>query len=250
MGKLDGKDAVIVGASRGLGRGIAEQFDASGAHVTAIARSPGALSDLAAAHPGMTIEVADATDPTTAGVLLDRHQPDILALVAGASALLRPVHHHTWETFSLNWHVDVRIAFYWIREALLLPLRPGAHILVMSSGAAIHGSPMSGGYAGAKATLRFLASYANEESQRAGLGITVSAILPRMTPETELGHAALAAYAARAGVSEDEFRARMGPLVTPQIAGDALVAIATSDEAGRAYELTGNGLEELAGGAT
>jgi NAD(P)-dependent dehydrogenase (short-subunit alcohol dehydrogenase family) len=247
MGELDGMTGVVVGASRGLGRGIAERFSAAGATVVAVGRSPRALEELASAHPRIRAEVADATDPTAAGELLDRHQPDILALVAGASSLLRPVHHHTWETFSLNWQVDVRMAFHWVREALLLPLRPGSQIIVMSSGAAIHGSPMSGGYAGAKATLRFLAAYASEESDRAGLGITVTAVLPRLTPETELGRAAVAAYAARAGASPDQFAARLGPPVTPQIAGDAFVTIATAGGDGGAYELTGDGLTKLTG---
>jgi NAD(P)-dependent dehydrogenase (short-subunit alcohol dehydrogenase family) len=245
MGQLDGKTGLVVGASRGLGRGIAERFSAAGATVVAVARSPRALEELASAHPRIRAEVADAADPTVAGELLGRHQPDILALVAGARPLLRPVHHHTWETFSLNWQVDVRLAFHWVREALLLPLRPGSRVLVMSSGAAVHGSPMSGGYAGAKATLRFLAAYAGEESQRAGLGIAVSAVLPRLTPETGLGHAAVAAYAARAGASEEQFLARMGPPVTPQIAGDAFVTLAAADGDGGAYELTGDGLKKL-----
>lgn len=246
MGQLDGKTGLVVGASRGLGRGIAQRFSAAGASVVAVARNPRALEELASAHPRIRTEVADGTDPTVAGELLDRHQPDILALVAGASPLLRPVHHHTWETFSLNWQVDVRMAFHWVRDALLLPLRPGSRILVMSSGAAINGSPMSGGYAGAKATLRFLAAYASEESQRAGLGITVSVVLPRLTPETALGRAAVAAYAARMGASEDQFLARMGPPVTPQIAGNAFVTIATADGEGGAFELTGDGLKKLA----
>ena len=116
----------------------------------------------------------------------------------------------------------------------------GSQILVMSSGAAIYGSPLSGGYAGAKATLRFLAAYANEESHRAGLGITVTAVLPRLTPQTELGRAAVAAYAARAGASQDQFVARLGRPVTPQIAGDAFVTIATAGGEGGAYELTGD----------
>jgi len=245
MGELDGMTGLVVGASRGLGRGVAEQLSAAGAQVVAVARSASALEELASAHPPIRAEVADATDATAAGVLLERHHPDILALVAGASPLLRPVHHHTWETFSLNWQVDVRMAFGWIREALLLPLRPGSQIVVMSSGAALYGSPLSGGYAGSKATLRFLAAYAHEESHRAGLGITVSAVLPRLTPQTELGRAAAAAYATRAGASPDQFAARLGPPVTPQIAGDAFVTIAAAAGGGGAYELTGEGLTKL-----
>jgi hypothetical protein len=38
------------------------------------------------------------------------------------------------------------------------------------------------GTAGSKATQRFLAGYAREESRRAGLDLTVTAVLPRMTP--------------------------------------------------------------------
>jgi hypothetical protein len=59
----------------------------------------------------------------------------------------------TWETFSVNWHTDVKIAFTWLREALLQPLPPGSRVAV-SSGAAINSSPASGGYAGATSFLK------------------------------------------------------------------------------------------------
>ena len=89
----------------------------------------------------------------------------------------------------------MRHAFHWIREALLLPLDPGSTVVVMSSGAAVAGSPLSGGYAGSKATIRFLTGYAQEESQRAGLGIRFFSVLPKLTPATDLGSPAVAAYA-------------------------------------------------------
>ena len=85
------------------------------------------------------------------------YEPEVLVLVAGANPVMRPLQHQTWETFSVNWHTDVKIAFTWLREALLKPLPPGSRVVVVSSGAAINGSPASGGYAGAKATQRFLA---------------------------------------------------------------------------------------------
>ncbi len=152
--------------------------------MTALARSGPALEQLVAAIPTIGIEVADATDSSVVDLMLDRHKPDVLALVAGAQPTMLPLQDQTWETFSRNWEVDVQIAFHWIRRALVLPLSSGSQLLVMSSGAAIPGSPLSGGYARAKAMQRFLAAYANEESARAGLGITVSTVLPGMTPET------------------------------------------------------------------
>src|SRR5262245_13806055 len=122
MSDMHGKTAMVVGASRGLGRGVAEAFVAAGASVVAVARDTGPLADLVARHDGsVRTEAADASDPVVAGMLLDAHRPDVLALVAGATPLLRPLHHHTWETFSTNWNVDVRMAFNWLREALLLP---------------------------------------------------------------------------------------------------------------------------------
>jgi NAD(P)-dependent dehydrogenase (short-subunit alcohol dehydrogenase family) len=236
---------MVVGASRGLGRGVAEAFLAAGADVVAVARDAGPLAELAARNSALHVEEGDASDPVVAGRLLEARRPDVLALVAGASPLLRPLHHHTWETFSQNWNSDVRMTFNWLREALLLPLRPGSRIIVMSSGAALQGSPLSGGYAGAKAAQRFMADYAAQESRRAGLGIAVVSVLPRLTPATELGRPAVAAYAARAGISEAEYVAGMGEPVTPAVAGAAFVELATGDTSAGAFLLTGGGLQTL-----
>ena len=184
---------------------------------------------------------ADAADPTLAGNVINSRDPDIIAVIAGASLLLHPIHHHTWETFSQNWHVDVRLTFNWLREALLKPLRPGSRVLLMSSGAALRGSPMSGGYAGAKATIRFMAAYADDEARRHGLGIRVLAILPRLTPATQLGLSAVRTYAAREGGSEEQYRSALGAPVTPERAGEAFLELATGVlDAAVAYALTGD----------
>ncbi len=246
MNDLKGETTLVVGASRGLGRGIAEAFNDAGASVIAVGRDRPALDNLATERAGVVPEVADAADPTAAGMLLDRHSPSVLAIVAGAVPLPRPLHQQTWETFSANWNTDVRIAFHWLRESLLRPLDPGARIIVMSSGAAVQGSPISGGYAGAKATVRFIANYANEEAERAELGITVRAVLPKLTPNTELGRAGAAGYARRAGISYDTFVEQLGDPLTPQTTGAAFVQLATNDVASAlAYLLTSDGLQPL-----
>jgi NAD(P)-dependent dehydrogenase (short-subunit alcohol dehydrogenase family) len=238
---------IVVGASRGLGRGITTAFAEAGAPVIAVARTAAPSADQAADGTSILPEVADAGDPTVAGSLLDRYQPTAVILVAGASPLLRPLQHHTWETFSVNWHTDVRIAFHWVREALLKPLRPGSRVIVISSGAALQGSPLSGGYAGAKATQRFISAYAQDEATRAGLGITFTAVLPRLTPLTDLGRPAVRAYAARSGQSEQEYLQQFGEPLTPKVAGAALVELVRAEAANvaPAYLLTSAGLQDL-----
>jgi NAD(P)-dependent dehydrogenase (short-subunit alcohol dehydrogenase family) len=244
MKGIPDKTAVVVGASRGLGRGIASAFADAGAQVVAVARTGPALAELSAASPNIRAEVADAADPTAAWSLLDRYQPQILVLVAGANPVMRPLQHQTWETFSVNWHTDVKIAFTWLREALLQPLPSGSRIVVVSSGAAVDGSPASGGYAGAKATQRFIAGYAQDESRRAGLDISITTVMPRMTPFGDVGRRGVRAYATRSGQPEESFLQQLGELLTPEAAGSALVELVEADPAttAPAYLLTGSGL--------
>ena len=244
---LSGRTTVVVGASRGLGRGIATAFAEAGAPVVAVARTGAALTELATTNPNIRTEVADAADEGVAWNLLDQYDPEVLILLAGANPVMRPLQHQTWETFSINWHTDVKIAFTWLREALLKPLSPGSRVVVVSSGAAINGSPASGGYAGSKATQRFITGYAHEESHRAGLDITVTAVMPRMTPLGDVGKRGVRAYAARSGQTEQEYLKQLGEPLSPEQAGSALVDLIRADPATTApgYLLTAAGLQKL-----
>ena len=95
--------------------------------MVAVSRDAGRLRELSDEAGGSLVTVvADVTDPVVAGSLPDRHRPRTLILNAGAAPLMRPLQHHTWDTFSRDWAVDVRQAFHWIRESLLLPPAPGA----------------------------------------------------------------------------------------------------------------------------
>lgn len=249
MSDLASKPTIVIGASRGLGRGIAMALAEAGAPVVTVSRTS-AASEQAATGEAVQQELADAAEEATAAGLIERYDPQAVVLVAGATPHMQPLHEQTWETFSLNWETDVRIAFHWLREALRKPLRPGSRVVVFSSGAALNadGSPLSGGYAGAKATQRFITRYAQLESERGRLGISFTSVLPRFAPQTGVGAPAVAAYAAQSGLSLDEFLEQQPyELLTPESAGAAITELVRSDAAALApaYILTGAGLQPI-----
>src|SRR5690242_5840790 len=245
--ELSGTTALVTGASRGFGRAIAVALAKHGAHVAGVARDRGRLEELRAQlGDTFTPVAAVAADPVVAGQLLDKYRPRTLVLNAGAAPLTRPVHRQTWQTFSRNWEVDVQHVFNWTREALLLPLEPGSTVIAFSSGAALNGSPLSGGYAGAKATIRFIASYAAAESGRNALGIRFTSVLPQLSPETDLGAPGVAPSAARRGADVAAYLDRSGPALTPGQAGEAFVALASDPgHAAGPYLLTAAGLSPV-----
>jgi NAD(P)-dependent dehydrogenase (short-subunit alcohol dehydrogenase family) len=245
---LVGTTAIVTGASRGFGRAIATALSAAGAHVVGVARARHHL-DTVRDELGdtFTAVTADAVDPATPRRLLDEYDPRTLVLCAGAAPQMSPLQNQTWESFSQNWNVDVAQAFHWTRYALQRPLAPGSSVIALSSGAALNGSPLSGGYAGAKMTVKFISSYAAIESERAGLKIRFVSVLPRLTPATDLGAKAVAAYAERQGVDVDTFVQSSGPALGAEQVGRAVLDIAGGEPGDPgAYLLTSSGLSPLA----
>ncbi|MEV4453492.1 SDR family oxidoreductase [Streptomyces mirabilis] len=244
---LTGTTALVTGASRGFGRGVAVALSAAGASVVAVARDRGLLEDLQAQLGDTVIPVvADASDAVVAGRLVEEYHPRTLVLNAGASPLARPLQRQTWETFSRNWEVDVQQVFNWTRESLLRPLDPGSVVIAFSSGAALGGSLLSGGYAGAKATIKFISAYAAAESERDALGVKFVSVLPKLSPATDLGANGVAAYAARQGVDVDTFLEVLGPALTPEQVGKAIVQLAADPGHDRpSYLLTVEGLSPI-----
>ena len=87
----------------------------------------------------------------------------------------------------------------WLRTILRTPPTPAARVIVFGSAAELRGSPLSGGYAGAKATLRLITGYARADAT--GRGLTFTTILPTLAPDTGVGEAAIHAYATREGIA-------------------------------------------------
>jgi NAD(P)-dependent dehydrogenase (short-subunit alcohol dehydrogenase family) len=239
--------AIVTGASRGFGQGIAVALAERGAHVVGVARN-GKLLDQVAAQLGgrFSAEVADVADPSVAARLIARYRPRTLVLNAGATPSPAPLSQQTWANFSVNWNVDVQHVFNFTRQALTAPLEPGSVVVTVSSGAALNGSPLSGGYAGAKATVRFVSAYAGMEAAQKGAGIRFVAVLPLLTPATDLGRLYTDTYAGQANLSEETFLERFGGALTIQQAGTSITNLATDDSyTAGAYRLGVAGLEPI-----
>jgi NAD(P)-dependent dehydrogenase (short-subunit alcohol dehydrogenase family) len=222
---LKDKTVIVTGGSRGLGLGLVEALVVRDAKVTVVARGAEALASVRA-RLGVATIAADVTDETAAHRILAEVRPDILVLNAGTTPGMGRLDQMSWADFTKPWETDVKAGLYWLQAALKLPLKPGSRVVVGSSGAAVGGSPLSGGYAGAKRMLWIMAKYANGVSQQKGLGIHFQAIVPQqMVGGTGVGDAASSAYAGALGIKREEFLARFGAPLPPREFGEKVVAV-------------------------
>jgi NAD(P)-dependent dehydrogenase (short-subunit alcohol dehydrogenase family) len=246
---LKDKNVLVTGGSRGLGLGLVEALVAHGARVTVVARGADAL-EAVRARLGVAAISADVTDETAAQRILAEVRPDILALNAGATPRMGRLDQLSWADFTAPWETDVKAGLYWLQAALNLPLKPGSRVLVGSSGAAVTGSPLSGGYAGAKRTLWIMAKYANGVSAQKDLGIRFQAIVPQqMVGDTGVGDTGANAYARAAGLKREEFLARFGAPMPPREFGEKVVSVLDDPKyaEGFAFGLKGTGITMLEG---
>jgi NAD(P)-dependent dehydrogenase (short-subunit alcohol dehydrogenase family) len=224
--------ALVIGAGSGVGHATAGALTAAGARVLAAGRE------------------RDATDPANVAALLEEADPDLVVVAAGARPRMASIEEQSWESFSTTWNVDVKIAFEVGRAALARPLRPGATVVIVSSGAAVNpnGSPLSGGYAGAKRTQMFLADYLQRTSDARELGIRFVALAPlQLLADTAIGEAAATAYGAEAGASLEDYMKRWPVPLDPAGVARAILTIASGEEHRDATVLgvTGEGLEAI-----
>jgi len=242
---LRGKTALVVGGSSGVGKATVEALVAAGARVTAVARDAGKLGEL----EGVATLPGDATDPGVAELVLRELRPDLVVLTLGVNPEMGDVDELDWESFSAAWNTDVKASFFFVKHALRLPLRPGSSVVLVSSGAAIAGSPLSGGYAGAKRMQWLLAGYAQKVSDARKLGLRVVAVLPRQLIEgTTIGARAAAHYGALRGTSAEAFMKQYeAPLDPGKVAAAIVNALAGGVPADvHAIAVTGTGTTPLA----
>lgn len=172
-GRLDGRIALITGASRGIGAGIAKRFAAEGAHLILTARTVGGLEEVddavKAAGGTATLIPADLLEmdqiDQMGGAIHERFgRLDILVGNAGSLGILSPVAHvqpTVWEeTLALNVTVNYRL----IRSFdPLLRLSDAGRAIFVSAATAHNARPYWGPYSASKAAMEALVrTYAGE----------------------------------------------------------------------------------------
>lgn len=174
--RLEGRIALVTGASKGVGRAIAMAYAAEGAHIIAIARDTAGLESLDDAINGLggsaTLVPMDLTEWAAidglAAPLLERYgRLDALVGNAGMLGQLSPMGHFppdVWEqAFKLNVHANWRLI-----RALdpLLRASDAGRVLFVTSGITRVASPFWGLYGATKAALEKMAeTYAVEMKQ-------------------------------------------------------------------------------------
>jgi len=245
---LKGANVEVLGGSRGLGRVVVTAAHREGAHVLAVARQLEPLVKLSGQLPGIKTLAIDAAGENAPVSVFETLQPDLLVICVGAKRTAAPLQELDWEEFTRTWDTDVKASFLFCKAALGLPLPQGATIILISSGAAIAGSSLSGSYAGAKRMQMFMANYCQKESDRLKLGLRFLALAP-MFPmlETERGKGAVEGYSKYLGISASDFFKGMDSPQTPEDVAKAAVRFATEPrvEQGNIFIVSGRGVDTM-----
>jgi NAD(P)-dependent dehydrogenase (short-subunit alcohol dehydrogenase family) len=170
---LDGRIALITGASRGIGRASAIALAKAGAHVILVARTVGGLEEAddeiqkaggTATLVPMNLRDGDAIDRLGASIYERWGRLDIFLGNAGVLGQLTPLAHLTPKLFQEVLEVNVTANWRLIRSLdPLLRQSDAGRVLFVTSGAAQKHTPYWGAYAMSKAALEMLAlTYAAE----------------------------------------------------------------------------------------
>ena len=184
MFNLNGKVAIVTGASRGIGRGIAEVLAARGALLVAAARGDNAAETVAAIEQAggraelAALEVTDAAsvDALVSGTLARHGRIDILVNNAGITKdqLLLRMKRDDWDSVLAT---NLTAAFA-LTQAVLKPMirQKSGRIICISSVVGQTGNAGQANYAASKAGLiGFAKSIAQEVASR---NITVNVVAP------------------------------------------------------------------------
>ncbi|WP_165075829.1 SDR family NAD(P)-dependent oxidoreductase [Paludisphaera rhizosphaerae] len=233
MGKLDGKVAVVTGASKGIGAEIARELAAAGAAVVVNYASSKAgadkvVADIEAKGGKATAVQADLSEPEQVAKLFAAAKKaygrlDVLVNNAGVYEFA-PLEEITLEHFRKQFDLNVLGLILATKEAARLFGDEGGSVINISSVAAKAAMPAASVYSATKAAVDAVTrSLAKELGPKK---IRVNSINPGMV-ETEGVHAA--------GISESDFRKQyeaqtaLGRIGQPSDIAPAAVFLASTD---------------------
>jgi NAD(P)-dependent dehydrogenase (short-subunit alcohol dehydrogenase family) len=234
--ELGGRTALVTGASRGIGRAIAERLAQAGARVVASARSTAALEELVASLPGeghraLPMDVGDA-DSVARG-LEDLGPVELLIPNAGVAASA-PYHRTDDAMWDEALRVNATGVFRLCRALVpaMVKARRG-RVVIIASNAGLSGYAYTSAYCASKhAVIGMMRAIALEIAES---GVTINAVCPGWV-DTDMADQAVARIVKKTGKSAAEARQTleaMSPqrrMVQPEEVA-ALVAYLCSDDA-------------------
>ncbi|MFW6088010.1 MAG: glucose 1-dehydrogenase, partial [Myxococcota bacterium] len=196
-GRLEGKVAIVTGASRGIGQAIAEAMAREGAKVVLASRKQDALDQVAdairqdggtalplACHTGKEDQVADLVSKAAA----EYGQVDILVNNAATNPYFGPMLDVDWGAWDKTFEVNLKGYFAATRGVVRHLQERGAtgNVVNIASVVGMMGAPLQGVYAMTKAAV--ISMTKTLATELGGAGIRVNAIAPGLV-ETKFAQA-------------------------------------------------------------
>ncbi len=242
---------LVTGASRGIGRVIAQRFAALGDQVVAVGRDRAALDALAQAGGAhVTTAVCELTDEQQVAALFARAgRVDVLVNNAGVSDS-SPLGRTTLDSWHSQLAVNATAAFLCTRAVIDgMRERDRGRIVTVASTAGRAGAAYAAAYCASKhAAIGLMRSAAAE---LAGSGVTANAVCPAFvdTEMTARSAQRIAAHTGRTPQQSLQALARLAPLgrlVAPAEVAEAVIWLASEAAAavnGQAIVLDGGGIQ-------